>query len=117
VGLSPLTELAWQAGCKMTYIRELSGHVPIVDDNLETTRQGIYCAGDAGGIEEASSAMVEGRLAGINAAMSLGYGSGEAGKMRIAAITELNELRSGPVGEHIRTGLEKMGKRIDTIEN
>ena len=46
VGLTPLTELCWQAGCEMAFIRELSGHVPLVDSNLETTVPGIYAAGD-----------------------------------------------------------------------
>jgi len=111
VGLSPLTELAWQAGCQMVYIRQLSGHVPLVDENLETTRPGIYCAGDAGGIEEASSAMVEGRLAGICAASSLGYCEKEAEKLQKSAIAELKELRAGPMGKHIRNGLDiMMGK-------
>ena len=108
VGLSPLTELAWQAGCEMVYIRELSGHVPIVDDYLETTRPGIYCAGDACGIEEASSAMVEGRLAGISAAASLGYGNDTAIELQKEAMMELEELRAGPTSGHIRAGLEKM---------
>jgi len=108
VGLSPLTELAWQAGCEMAYIRQLSGHVPILDDYLETTRPGIYCAGDACGIEEASSAMVEGRLAGISAAASLGYCKDMAKKLQKDAIQELDELRAGPTGEHIRAGLAVM---------
>lgn len=29
VGLAPLTELCWQAGCDMAFIRELSGHIPL----------------------------------------------------------------------------------------
>jgi sarcosine oxidase subunit alpha len=111
VGLSPLTELAWQAGCEMAFIRELSGHVPIVDEYLETTRPGIYCAGDVSGIEEASSAMVEGRLAGISAAASLGYGKDQAEELQKAAMSELDELRAGPMGSHIRTGLEKMAAK------
>ncbi|MCL2146217.1 MAG: FAD-dependent oxidoreductase [Synergistaceae bacterium] len=115
VGLSPLTELAWQAGCEMAYIRELSGHVPIVDENMETTRQGIYCAGDSCGIEEASSAMVEGRLAGICAAASLGHGNennrvGERAVeiLKIEAMKELDELRAGTMSEHIRIGVKKL---------
>ena len=52
--------------------------------------------------------MVEGRLAGIAAAISLGYGSGEADKQLMDAKKELEELRSGEMGEHIRKGLEKM---------
>jgi sarcosine oxidase subunit alpha len=108
VGLSPLTELAWQAGCEMRYIRELSGHVPLVNENLETTIAGIYCAGDVSGIEEASSAMVEGRLAGLSAAASLGYGEDEVEKLQKEAKDELTELRSGPMGGHIRAGLSKL---------
>jgi len=116
VGLSPLTELAWQAGCEMVYIRELSGHIPIVDDYLETTRSGIYCAGDACGIEEASSAMVEGRLAGISAAAGLGYGNSMAAKLQKEAMKELEELRAGPMSRHIRTGLEKMAVKRGNLK-
>lgn len=108
VGLSPLAELLWQAGCSMKYIPELGGHVPIRDCNLETSIPGVYVAGDVSGIEEASSAMVEGMLAGICAAMSLGYGGELSEKMRLDAIRQLDMLRSGPTGEKIRKGLEKL---------
>jgi len=108
VGLSPLTELLWQAGCKMKYVKELSGHVPVLTENLETSRTGLYCAGDACAIEEASSAMVEGRLAGLSAALSMGYGRGTAEELIRAAKEELNELRMGPLSTHIRTGLMKV---------
>lgn len=110
VGLTPLSELCWQAGCRMAFIRELSGHVPIVDDNLETTVPGIYAAGDVSGIEEASSAMVEGRLAGLAAAESLGYGPEQAEALKRSARQELSELRSGPSGGKIRAGLEKVAQ-------
>ena len=108
VGLSPLAELAWQAGCKMAYINQLSGHVPIVNELLETTMPGIYCAGDISGVEEASSAMVEGRLAGVSAAVSLGYGEDKAEALQKEALSELEQLRAGPMGEYIRIGLAKM---------
>ena len=111
VGLTPLAELCWQAGCQMAFIRELSGHVPILDQNLETTVSGIYAAGDVAGIEEASAAMVEGRLAGCSAAASLGYSPQEAKVMLQAAREELNELRSGPTGSKIRAGLQKMSEK------
>jgi len=73
VGLSPLTELAWMYGCEFRYSRELRAHVPILDENMQTTQPGIYIAGDAAGIEEASAAMEEGYIAGVAAAESLGY--------------------------------------------
>lgn len=108
VGLSPLAELLWQAGCSMKYIPELGGHVPIRDSNLETSIEGVYVAGDVSGIEEASSAMVEGTLAGVCAAKSLGYGGDMAEEMKIDAVRQLNMLRSGPTGEKIRKGLAKL---------
>ncbi|MDO5115217.1 MAG: FAD-dependent oxidoreductase [Synergistaceae bacterium] len=110
VGLTPLSELCWQAGCKMAFVRELSGHVPYVDSNLETSVPGLYCAGDVGGIEEASAAMVEGRLAGFSAAGSLGYGEGTAAAKQEEARAELTALRSGPMGEKIRLGQQKVAE-------
>ena len=110
VGLSPLVELCWQAGCKMAYISELSGHVPIINEYLATSNPNVYVAGDVSGVEEASSAMVEGRLAGYSAALSLGYGKDAAPKLQAAAIAELKELRAGPVAEEIRKGIQKVEK-------
>jgi len=110
VGLTPLVELCWQAGCKMAFIPELSGHVPVVDKYLATTHPKIYVAGDVSGVEEASSAMVEGRLAGYSAAMSLGYGKDTASKLQAEAIAELKELRAGPMAARTREGLEKIEK-------
>lgn len=111
VGLTPLSELCWQAGCHMEYIRELSGHVPITDENLMTSVEGIYAAGDVSGIEEASSAMVEGRLAGYAVAVSLGYDTERSEKEADAAREELKILRSGPMGGKIRAGLEKVAEK------
>ncbi|WP_047810124.1 NAD(P)/FAD-dependent oxidoreductase [Desulfosporosinus acididurans] len=111
VGLSPLTELCFQADCQMHYVAELSGHVPLRNEYLETTRPGLYVAGDVSGVEEASSAMVEGRLAGISAAYSLGYGKDAALKLQAEALVELSELRAGPAGQKTMQGLKKlMGK-------
>ncbi|MCL1994484.1 MAG: NAD(P)/FAD-dependent oxidoreductase [Spirochaetes bacterium] len=110
VGLSPLTELCSQAGCKMAYISELSGHVPVIDRYLATTNPDVYVAGDVSGVEEASSAMVEGRLAGVSAALSLGYGKDTAAALQERAIAELEELRAGPVAADIRRGVEKLEK-------
>lgn len=99
-GLTPLAELAWIAGCKFKYIPELGGFVPLHDENMETTIQGIYVAGDITGIEEASSAMEEGRLAGINAAASLGFYSSEQKEKLCNEVRErLDALRQGPFGE------------------
>jgi sarcosine oxidase subunit alpha len=110
VGLTPLIEILFQAGCKMVYIPELGGHVPLRDYNLETSVPNIFVAGDAAGIEEASAAMVEGSVAGYSAAFNLGYGK-ESYEEKIAlAREELNDLRRGPAGEKIRIGLHKLAE-------
>lgn len=111
VGLTPLSELCWQAGCHMEFIRELSGHVPVTDENLMTSVDGLYVAGDVSGVEEASSAMVEGRLAGYTVAAALGYDVENSRAEADAARAELKELRSGPMGGKIRAGLEKVAEK------
>ncbi|MDR1464857.1 MAG: FAD-dependent oxidoreductase [Oscillospiraceae bacterium] len=68
VGLSPMNQLLRMAGCA---VRE-NGDVLCYPFG-ETSVSGIYAAGDAAGIEEASSAMIGGRLAAIGAAHRLGY--------------------------------------------
>ncbi len=108
VGLSPLGELLWQIGCDMKFIPELGGHVPIRSEELETSVKDVYIAGDVAGVEEASSAMVEGRLAGLCAAKNLGYVSEDFEAMKSDYLEQLNALRSGPVGEKIRKGLEQL---------
>ena len=75
------------------------------NEYLETSKSGIYVAGDVSGIEEASAAMMEGALAGLNAAASLGYSSDGLELERQNVLDQLAGLRSGPVGEKIRQGL------------
>lgn len=73
VGLSPMSQLLKMAGAEMEDNPKKGGQVPICDELGETSIKGIYVAGDVSGIEEASSAMIEGRIAGIAAACYLGY--------------------------------------------
>lgn len=108
VGLSPTAELLFQAGCQSWYIPELGGHVAAHDENLETTVKGVYVAGDVSGIEEACTAMLEGRLAGLCAAESLGKKADPGRKEEI--LGQLKELRAGPFGERARRGKEKMSR-------
>lgn len=112
VGLSPLSDLLWQAGCEMKYVPELGGAVTVRDSSLCTTNPQIYVAGDVAGVEEASSAMVEGQLAGLGAALSLGLGGEHAGQLLVDAKEQLSALRAGPVGEKIRAGLALVMKGV-----
>ncbi|PKP58885.1 pyridine nucleotide-disulfide oxidoreductase [Candidatus Atribacteria bacterium HGW-Atribacteria-1] len=107
VGLSPLSDLLWQDGCQMKYVPELCGYVALRDDNMKTTKDKIYIAGDVAGIEEASSAMLEGQIAGLNAAVSLGYKCDNYKKQDEKLKAELKELRDNPLSEKIKIGIEK----------
>lgn len=109
VGLSPLAELAWMAGCQFIYIPEIGGWVPVHDENMETSVPGIYVAGDLAGIEEASTAMEEGRLAGLAAAEALGCLSSKDGRARKAEVWErLAALRIGSFGHGRALAMEKI---------
>lgn len=115
VGLQPLTELLWQAGCRMLYIPELGGYVAAHDDSMETSVPGVYVAGDASGIEEASSAMLTGRIAGLSAAHSLGL-CPNFEQLKAETMSRLDSLRSGPTGAKIGAGLARMAAmRLDGI--
>jgi NADPH-dependent 2,4-dienoyl-CoA reductase/sulfur reductase-like enzyme len=109
VGLSPLAELAWMAGCQFNYIPSLGGWVPVHDPDMETNLKGIYVAGDLTGIEEASTAMEEGRLAGLAAAEALGHLPSDEAKTKKAAVRErLAALRVGSFGEGRAVAKERM---------
>ena len=108
VGLNPMTELVWMVGCKFDFIPPFGGHVPLHDENMETTVPGVYVAGDVTGVEEASSAMEEGNMAGVAAAEALGYLSHEeAAQKKAEIIGRLNTLRSGFFGAGRRSSKEK----------
>ena len=106
VGLSPLNELLAMRGAAMKYVPQLSGSVPMRTESCETSIPGIFVAGDASGIEEASSAMAEGYLAGLCAAASLGYVPSDFEERRREYLHQLEGLRSGPVGDRIRAGMK-----------
>ncbi len=110
VGLSPLTELLWQAGCRMCYVPELGGNIPLRDDDLLTSHPDIYIAGDVAGVEEASTAMVEGKIAGLAAASALGAGAAAVRQELAAAKAQLTALRAGPLCAKIRKGLQQAAK-------
>jgi len=107
VGLSPLTELATLAGCQLAYVPELGGYVPWHDEEMQTTVPGVFVAGDAAGVEEASSAMIEGTLAGLAVVNYLRPHSQYAASRKRAA-AQLAALRAGPTAERIRAGLLKL---------
>ena len=67
---------------------------------MKSTKEGVYIAGDISGVEEANTALEEGRLAGIDAAEKLGLVSKSAAALDKAKVWErLDGLRLGPHGE------------------
>lgn len=96
VGLSPMSQLLQQAGCDMVDDPARGGLVPVCAPDGATSVPGIYCSGDVAGIEEASSAMIEGRIAGIAIASYLGYlGDAECTEREGALEDSLDALRQG----------------------
>jgi len=100
VGLNPATQLIRMAGCKMANSPVLGGQLPAHDLNQETSIKGLYVAGDASGIEEASTAIIEGRIAGLAIAHSLGYLDDSAFlSARDEQLQSMVGMRSGSHGE------------------
>ncbi|MDX9871019.1 MAG: NAD(P)/FAD-dependent oxidoreductase [Clostridia bacterium] len=115
-GLTPLAELAWFLGCRFHFIPQLGGFVPDHDSHMESSVPGVYLAGDISGVEEASTAMEEGRLAGIRAAASLGRLSPEeANTLEETVWARLNALRSGPFGAVRRQAKESILQKEGAI--
>lgn len=101
VGLKANSRLSIIAGCNTIRNEKFGGIVPIHNNSMETTKDNVLVAGDICGIEEASTALDEGRLAGLSAARSLGFAVTQQ------EIEEINNrlirLRMGPFGEERQT--------------
>ncbi len=109
VGLSPMSQLLKQAGCQMQDTR--GGYLPVCDENGKTSVDSIYVAGDVSGIEEASSAMIKGRISGLAIAERLGFTSDAEAADGIAEMKKsLSELRKGMFAP------ENRGREIKTTD-
>ena len=123
VGLTPSVQLMQQAGCKTVYIPELGGEVALRDECYETTVHGLYVVGDASAIEEASSAMLEGRIAGISVSLDPELhrdrpkttNKKEALDRREELKKELREIRDSSSGKKITAGEKKMREMREEI--
>lgn len=96
VGLSPMSQLAKMGGCAMEENLSKGGLVAICNEYGETSIEGIYCAGDVAGIEEASSAMIQGRISGAAAAEYQGFISRQEMSERFDECNKsLSQIREG----------------------
>lgn len=104
VGLSPMSQLVRMAGCETADDPRKGGLVPVCNEYGETSIPGIFAAGDVAGIEEASSAMIQGRIAGLAAAERSGYlEEVEMSALFLEANSSLSQLRQG-MFSHVNKG-------------
>ena len=103
VGLSPMYQLSRIAGCEIIEDKGKGGFVPRCDAYGATTVPGIWVAGDVAGIEEASSAMIAGKIAGASVARKQGYLSETDFRSRTEAFkASLMQLREGQFGHDMK---------------
>lgn len=99
-GLKPTMDLVKLAGCKLTFNGPFGGYIPLHNERMETSCEGVFVAGDTTGVEEANTALEEGKIAGISAAEDLGLlTAGAASDKRAEIWDRLHSLRLGPFGE------------------
>ena len=72
-GFIPATELTRLAGCEQYFDPHFGSLATKTNDELETSRKGIFAAGEVRGIGGVEVALLEGRIAGLAAARQLGY--------------------------------------------
>jgi sarcosine oxidase subunit alpha len=106
VGLTPLSDVLFELGVKEHFIPELGGFVPWHDETGRTSRADLYVVGDVGGIEEATTASLQGRVAGMAAAMSLGYPVSKAEIDDI--VNSLVEFRCSSLSQTVCRGLGRL---------
>jgi NADPH-dependent 2,4-dienoyl-CoA reductase/sulfur reductase-like enzyme len=96
-GLIPNTDLARMIGCKLEYNSKKGGWVPVRDETLQTSLPGVYMAGDGAGIGGAENSRLEGRIAGVAAAL-------RAGKMSTRKAEEINRKMKPELAQQRRFG-------------
>lgn len=108
VGLSPLSSILSMGGAQMKFVSFLGGSVPLIDKYHETTIENVFVAGDVCGVEEASSAIVEGYYTGLIVSKRLGFEHPNYLELYEDFKNQLLNLRSGPFGKKTRLGLKEI---------
>lgn len=92
-GMLSSSEATKLAGCKHYYKISEGGWIPYRSADFETSIPGIFAVGDCAGIKGADIAFIEGRIAGLTAAVRLGQFSGKTSVERIRNLKKkLNKL-------------------------
>ena len=95
-GLLPSFHLTAAFGCKLRFDQGLGWWAPEHNEKMETSQPGIFVAGDVTDIAGAQVALVEGQIAGLQAAHQLGALDAESLASRLptlrARLRKLNRL-------------------------
>ena len=102
----------------MKYVPELGGLVPVRMWFMETIIPGLYVAGDSSGVEEATTAFIEGEIAALSIALGLGAGNrGVLIEKRRKLLDYLwKEYRQSPVVSRARQGKLKVTVSEEEME-
>ena len=113
VGLNPAYDLVQLFNPKMVYVGALGGMVPIRDRTYRFA-ENAYIAGDCASIEEATTAVLEGKLVGLYVSQALGHGD-ETVPEKIEEYTRaLEEDRGSPFSTRLREALRDI--TVEKIE-
>jgi NADPH-dependent 2,4-dienoyl-CoA reductase/sulfur reductase-like enzyme len=88
-GFTANVELAQLAGCGLAYSSGLGGWVVKVNEDLETSADGIYAAGEITVIGGAAKSLAEGRLAGFSILRRLGLLKSDDARGEISALKKM----------------------------
>jgi sarcosine oxidase, subunit alpha len=117
-GLYPLAELAAVAGCPFYLIEELGGYIPLHNERMETTLDGLYVAGNITGIEGAKVAMIQGVTAGLSIVNNLGMSDQEKNiQASIQAIEKTREEAYIQFHPNVKEGKNIIQKHWEALQN
>jgi sarcosine oxidase subunit alpha len=101
VGLQPNYSLLSQMGALMKYLPEAGGLIPLRTRYMETSIRNVFVAGDLSGIEEATTAFIEGEVAAYTILEREGFAKAVEERERILNYL-WNEYRQSPVVQRSR---------------
>jgi len=90
-GFTANVELAQLAGCGLAFTSQLGGWVVKVNEDLETSVDGIHAAGEITAIGGAAKSLTEGRLAGVGILRRMGLLAPDELKAEISALKEMRQ--------------------------
>ncbi|MGB9827458.1 MAG: FAD-dependent oxidoreductase, partial [Thermosphaera sp.] len=115
VGLQPNYSLLSQMGVLMKYLPEAGGLIPLRTRCMETSFRNVFVAGDLSGIEEATTAFIEGEIAAYTILEREGFGDAIEKRERILNYL-WNEYRQSPVVRRSRDAKLKVTVSEEEME-